>query len=203
MGEIVETHGNNVEPHGNNVEPHGRGALRKSPSHEMILSDFGKIVEFEWFKSFEIRKELILHEFILMPNHLHTIVEIYNENWFETNVDTLNVETSNVVETQGRVSLPQSTIDLNNEILKIKQNPSIRLPKSISSFIAGFKSSVNTQIDNLIDEQNLHFPKFNRNNHFFQPNYHDHIIRNHTEYQAIKNYIANNPKNWAKDKFHT
>ncbi len=40
----------------------------------MILSDFGKIVENEWYKSFEIRSELFLDEFILMPNHLHAII---------------------------------------------------------------------------------------------------------------------------------
>ena len=35
-------------------------------NHEMVLSEFGKIVENEWFKSFEIRNELFLHEFIIM-----------------------------------------------------------------------------------------------------------------------------------------
>lgn len=40
----------------------------------MILSDFGTIVETEWYKSFEIRDELFLDEFIIMPNHIHTIV---------------------------------------------------------------------------------------------------------------------------------
>ena len=47
---------------------------------EMKLSDFGEIVVQEWFRSFEIRDELILHQFILMPNHLHAIVEIQNKN---------------------------------------------------------------------------------------------------------------------------
>ncbi|MBL0054443.1 MAG: hypothetical protein IPP29_24655 [Bacteroidetes bacterium] len=47
---------------------------------KMTLSEFGKIVEMEWFKSFEIRDELFLDEFILMPNHLHAIVEICNGN---------------------------------------------------------------------------------------------------------------------------
>jgi putative transposase len=42
--------------------------LGKIVNNEMILSDFGKIVEREWFKSFEIRNELILHAFVLMPN---------------------------------------------------------------------------------------------------------------------------------------
>jgi hypothetical protein len=48
----------------------------------------------------------------------------------------------------------------------------------------------------------LDIPKYNRHNHFFQPNYHDHIIRNHWEYVRIKNYIVNNPNNWNKDKFN-
>ena len=42
-----------------------------------------------------------------------------------------------------------------NEILQIIPNSPIRLPKSISSFIAGFKSALNTKIDNYIDETTL------------------------------------------------
>jgi REP element-mobilizing transposase RayT len=41
---------------------------------KMILSDFGKIVETEFLKSFEIRDELFLSEYIIMPNHIHAIV---------------------------------------------------------------------------------------------------------------------------------
>lgn len=166
------------------VTKNREGNLGAIETNKMILSDFGKIVEDAWFKSFQIRKELILHEFVLMPNHLHAIVEIYN--------DTVGNDT--VVETHGRVSLPTDTLS------SLKRNPPIRLPKSISSFIAGFKSAVNTEIDNFIDNHKLSIPKYNKNNHFFQPNYHDHIIRNDIEYQLIKNYIINNPAKWAQDK---
>jgi len=48
--------------------------LGKIADGKMILSDFGKIVKEEWLKSFEIRQELILDEFIIMPNHLHAII---------------------------------------------------------------------------------------------------------------------------------
>lgn len=167
-------------------------------AYQIMLSDFGNIVETEWFKSFEIRDELILHAFILMPNHLHAIVEINNINMGDDGY-------YNYVEPHGRVALPITDLPtkiLEHSHLKIKRNPSIRLPKSISSFIAGFKSAVNTKIDDYIDDQKLQMPKYNRNNHFFQPNYHDHIIRNEYEYKNIQNYIANNPLNWAKDKFH-
>jgi putative transposase len=181
--------------------------LGKIENNEMILSDFGNIIETEWYKSFDIRKELFLDEFIMMPNHLHTIVEINNRDVNDT-TDNENAtdddDDRNAVDTHGRAYLqpsqpPQSPQPPDDTNLPIKRNPPIRLPKSISSFIAGFKSAVNTKIDDYIDEKLLKIPKYNRNNHFFQPNYHDHIIRNEGEYQRIKNYIINNPANWGKD----
>ncbi|MGQ1946976.1 hypothetical protein ACT3CD_07750 [Geofilum sp. OHC36d9] len=36
----------------------------------------------------------------------------------------------------------------------------------------------------------------------WQSRFHDHIIRNNTEYQRIKNYFINNPKKWDYDKFN-
>jgi REP element-mobilizing transposase RayT len=35
----------------------------------------------------------------------------------------------------------------------------------------------------------------------WQERFHDHIIRNEAEYNRIRNYIINNPKNWNKDCF--
>ncbi|MBA4299913.1 hypothetical protein SAMN03080617_04055 [Algoriphagus alkaliphilus] len=164
--------------------------------NQMILSDFGKIVETEWLLSFEIRQELICDEYIIMPNHLHSIIIIDqsgsgNQSKLDGGIvsDSQSVQTHGREETHGRASLRPS------------QSQSIRLPKSISSFLAGFKSAVNSRIDDFIDLHHLKIPKYNRNNHFFQPNYHDHIIRNDGEYQRIKNYIIQNPKKWNDDKF--
>ena len=88
------------------------------------------------------------------------------------------------------------------ELLSIKRNPPKRMPQSISSFMAGFKSAVNTKINDYIDQHQLNIPKYNRHNHFFQANYHDHIIRNYREYINISRYIIQNPRNWGKDKFY-
>jgi REP-associated tyrosine transposase len=45
---------------------------------EMVLSPLGKIVRYEWLRSINIRKEILLHddEFVVMPNHFHDIVWI-------------------------------------------------------------------------------------------------------------------------------
>ncbi len=67
--------------------------------------------------------------------------------------------------------------------------------------MAGYKSATTNKIDDFIDENNLQIEKFNRNNRLWQTNYHDHIIRNKTEYYKIKNYIKNNPSKWQEDKF--
>ena len=168
------------------------------------LSEFGKIVAAEWHKSFEIRKELYCDEYILMPNHIHAIIILENDmdgnGDCNGNADADGIPDAdgNAVQTHGRASLRES-----NELRESNKSPSIphRLPKSISSFIAGFKSAVNSKIDDYIDENKLNIPKYNRNNHFFQPNYHDHIIKDNTSFQRIKNYIINNPKNWDTDKF--
>ncbi|HPY82161.1 MAG TPA: hypothetical protein PLU45_02275, partial [Bacteroidales bacterium] len=169
--------------------------LGKIVNGKMILSDFGKIIKTEWLESFDIRHELFLDEYVIMPNHLHAIVIIKNRiTEFDADVDNGNVDNGNV-ETHGRASLP---------IIPIP-SPSFqlyRLPKSISSFMGGFKSAINSKIDDYIDEHQLQIPKYNRNNHFFQPNYHDHIIRNNESYQKIKNYIINNPKKWVDDTFN-
>ena len=95
------------------------------------------------------------------------------------------------VETHGRASLP-----INQPICQpIFQ----RQPKSISSFVAGFKSSTIKQIDDWIDSNNVTMAKFNKNNPLWQSNYHDHIIRNENEYRRISDYIIRNPIEWNED----
>lgn len=224
--------------------------LCKIVDKKIQLSDFGKIIETEWHQSFEIRNELILHEYVIMPNHLHAIVEICNKNDAHPADNSISVQngipvqsridgTANIPNTRmidGTANIPNTPMidgstnghdtrmihdSVNNpntpmindsgdgyntpndlEIKSIKRNSPMFLPKSISSFMAGFKSSVNTKIDDFIDEQQLPIPKYNRENHFFQLNYHDHIIRNDFEYKNISKYIINNPSNWNNDKFN-
>lgn len=168
----------------------------------MKLSDFGEIVDNEWKKSFEIRDELNCDEYIIMPNHLHAIIILKKPipDNCPGSTDSHGSHGSHV-ETHGRASLQssqsQATQSANQSAAQF-----VRKPKSISSFVGGFKSAVNSKIDDYIDENNLDIPKYNRNNHFSQPNYHDHIIRDENEYYRIKNYIINNPANWKDDRFY-
>lgn len=169
--------------------------LGKIENDKMILSNFGKIANDEWHKSFEIRNELILDEYIIMPNHLHAIIIInkmgdsHGDSYDDSHDDSHG---DSHVQTHGRASLQSPQPPHPN---------CIRKPKSLSSFMAGYKSAVTTKIDDFIDSHNLPIEKFNRKNKFWQSNYNDHVIRDQEEYWRIKNYIKNNPKNWNEDKF--
>ena len=131
-------------------------------NHAMILSPEGNIVQEEWNKSFEIRKELFCDTFVIMPNHLHAILRIENVNDVETHGRAFPSEFTDSIETHGRASL------------HMKYGIAYRSPKSISSFVAGFKSSTTKRIHEM------------RRCTVWQPRFHDHIIRDDEEYQRIR-----------------
>ena len=146
----------------------------------MTLNDMGRIVFDDFHESFSIRKELFLGSFVLMPNHLHAIVILDKTNC------TIKDETPQSYYPYGCVN-----VGISSQFQ--------RKPKSISSFVAGFKSAAVNHIDDWIDVNDSTIRKFNKNNPLWQANYHDHIIRNETEYLKISNYIVENPLNWDVD----
>ena len=127
-------------------------------NNEMALNTLGIIVRDEWIKSFQIRKELEMDEYVIMPNHFHGIVSISYRN--------------------SSFSFSQS---MKNKGLKYH---------SISSLVAGFKSSVTSKI-NKIQKQS--------SESIWQRNYHEHVIRNEEALQKIREYTRNNPLTWQND----
>jgi putative transposase len=63
-----------------------------------------------------------------------------------------------------------------------------RAPRSISSFVAGFKSAATKKIN---EQQET------PGKEVWHPRFHDHIIRTEDEYLRIYNYIKNNPLTWV------
>lgn len=133
---------------------------------KVVLSPYGQIVQEEWIKTSEIRKEIGLDLFVVMPNHLHGIVFIHNDR-------------QGPVGAHGRAPL--------------RNNGSQRKPRSLGSFIAGFKSVVTKRI-NVIRETPA-VPVWQRN-------YYEHIIRNENELICTAEYVLNNPACWTEDENH-
>lgn len=146
-------------------------------NHEMILSPVGKIVSDEWNKSFQIRKELDCDVFVIMPDHLHAILRIHVDGNVFVGMH------GRVVGTHGRTSLQPPPTQ--------QHGVAYRPSRSISSFVACFKSAATKQINEF-----RHTPC----EPVWQPRFHDHIIRNDAEYQRIRDYINENPLKWKNDE---
>jgi putative transposase len=52
-------------------------------SEKMALSDIGKIVKTEWIRTFQMRPDmnLMMGEYVVMPNHFHAIIGIGNNQY--------------------------------------------------------------------------------------------------------------------------
>lgn len=140
---------------------------------EMELSPLGKIVANEWLRTPQIRPNFELNEWIVMPNHIHGIIIINSPK--QSNDGFV-----------GAHSAPLPDISVQKGI-------AYRRPRSLSSFISGFKSATTKQIN--IQRDAAGTPTWQRN-------YYDHIIRNDKSLQYIRQYIQNNPATWQDDQLN-
>jgi REP element-mobilizing transposase RayT len=144
----------------------------------MILNDMGKIADECWVVIPKHFPNVILHEHIVMPDHVHGIVELKYAGGIRNEIGT------RVVGTRHVVSLHQSeTID------NMRYNQfSKPIPGSIPVIIQQYKSSVTRIVkkSNILDFK-------------WQSRFYEHIIRDEQSFQRIVDYITGNPKNWQKD----
>jgi len=156
---------------------------------KMYLNEFGKIVKDEWLKSAEIRQEIILDEFAILPDHFHAIVWIIESDSSVETDQTVNGRFANdrFVGANGHSPLRFTPYtDRSNP----KPNPFQMRPKSISSLITGFKSSATTTINKI-----RNFKKIS----VWQRGFYDRIIRDENELNGLRQYIQNNPeKHWKQ-----
>src|SRR3989339_967432 len=95
---------------------------------KMMLNDVGKIIQDEWSKTPIIRNNVILDEWVIMPNHLHGIIEIRN-----------NENNNFIVETPRRGVSTTTITMLDNKPKRGGYNPNWK-PNSLGSIINQFKS---------------------------------------------------------------
>jgi REP element-mobilizing transposase RayT len=156
----------------------------------MILNEYGKMAEKEWIKTAQIRTNVELGEFIIMPNHFHAIVAI---------TDTVGALRATPLQ-QSATPLQQSATPLQQPATPLQQSATSQQkneymasisPKSgtLSAIIRAYKSALSKNIHKML-------PNFE-----WQRNYYENIIRNDKSLKIISEYIINNPANWNIDKF--
>jgi putative transposase len=158
---------------------------------EMILNEFGQIAFNEWVKTTEIRNNVELGEFVVMPNHIHGIIRLLGRGELHSPHNESGGQPPHIE--LGVFNTPQPPQPPDNElgVFNTPQPPQRGPSQSIGAIIRGYKSSVTKQLGLL---------GFNKK--LWQRNYFEHIIRNEHSYQRISQYIINNPAKWEEDKFY-
>jgi len=129
---------------------------------EIQLNRAGEIVREEWLRSAEIRKEVRLDWFVVMPNHFHAVVWLVGADGVRPGV-------------------------------RLGPTPSAptRSPGSLGSVMAGFKSVVTRRINEIRRTPGAAV---------WQRNYYERVVRDDDELNRIRQYIIDNPAQWALDR---
>jgi REP element-mobilizing transposase RayT len=158
---------------------HGRrclfGTVRE---HRTELSREGGIVAACWEALPRHFPAVRLDAFVVMPNHVHGILRII------PSADSSELE----VGAQHAVPLRADR----------RYRPPTRAfgtmtPQSLAAIVRAFKSSSTREINRLRGTPGAAL---------WQRNYHEHVVRNEEDLNAIRRYIADNPPRWHLDPEH-
>ena len=167
----------------------------------MILNEFGKIAENEWLNTPVVRKNIALHAYVIMPNHIHGIIEIL-ENVKEDSKENI-----------GQFKSPSQTV---GAIVRGYKIATIRKIKDYIYKNYGDKGSINRGISwGELQFTPTYSPKaptyalkdatktiVHLDFKIWQRNYFERIIWSQKAYQNIAKYIHENPKNWNEDQLN-
>ena len=153
---------------------------------EMILNEIWEEINLEIKNISIFRKNIILDEYVIMPNHIHMILFIEN-NCRDVPVEHL----------KDKINLNNNMFHRNISTKLENQNFSHEYYSQISpkkwnlwNIIKLFKSFF---VKNINKKQNkIYFA--------WQKNYYDRIIRNENELNRIRKYIFENPLKWELEK---
>lgn len=148
---------------------------------KMILNTVGKILEEEWRNTIQMRPNIALGEFIIMPDHMHMII-------------TITAQMERKVDKEWIHSNPKSPSQTIGAIIRGFKGAST---KKINLFL---NSTGESQFAPTTESQFA--PTEFYKNKIFQRNYYEHIIRNQKDYNRIEQYIIDNPMNWKKKKLN-
>ncbi|MDZ7680491.1 MAG: transposase [Fodinibius sp.] len=149
----------------------------------MGLSVPGCMAWHYWRQIPDHQSNVILDEFVVMPNHLHGIIGI------ESSEKESSVRTCHGNSNKESVGTLHATSVRNDEIAEDSMSSISPEAGSLSAIIRSYKSAITKWC--------------NANGHEYfawQSRFYDHIIRNKKALQNIRKYISENPLRWQIDK---
>ncbi len=139
----------------------------KIENNVALLNNIGRIAERCWLEIPQHFKNVVLHEYVIMPNHIHGIIELVGANNHSPENDNRQNSHENIKK-WGNIAGEKCFAPAGTS-------------RTIGSIVRGFKIGVTKQLGYSI----------------WQRNYFEHIVRSADDYIRISTYIAQNPQKWA------
>ena len=149
----------------------------------MELSKVGEIAQKIWLEIPNSFENVMIDEYVIMPNHIHGIIMITNNN--RRNL-IYQIQKNHQIQNKDKNLINQIPADFKSGI---KKNPMAIKEITLGKIIRWFKGRVKFET--------------NRNGfeHFaWQSRYYDRVIRNEKELTDIRQYIIDNPLKWEIDR---
>jgi putative transposase len=163
----------------------------------MVLNDVGRMVESVWEEMPLYYHDILLDAFVIMPNHLHFIVFIENAKPVDVVGDAPRGVPHEDVKTKhhGR----KTTGEIVGNGTSSNGTPRGASPTEVLSLpdiVHRFKSLTTAKYRHNV--KNKGWQPFEGK--VWQRGYYDQIIRNEAHLNEVRQYITNNPTQWALDE---
>jgi len=170
---------------------------------EMILNKYGEIALTEWYHTEQIRENCRIYESIIMPNHIHGIIEITQKKGEEGEIGKFESSSQTIgsiirgfkIASIKRIKdlIQNSELEFSTGELQFAPTefaPTEFAPTEFAptEFAPTEFAPTPTEIIKSLDFK------------IWQGNYFERIIRNEQSFQKISDYIINNPQKWENDK---
>ena len=185
---------------------------------EMVLNVAGEMVQRLWYDITHDFPNVALHDFVVMPNHIHGIIEIVDN---ENNLNTVGADSISALQSKQPNNMPSKTVGAesipalqseqsNNMTLKAndissksndtssKQRADMESAPTLSTIVQSFKRHTTLQYIKMVKNNTL--PPFNKR--IWQRNYYEHVVRDENDYVRIAEYIQNNVMTWESDSLN-
>ncbi|MFC1573677.1 transposase [Candidatus Latescibacterota bacterium] len=153
---------------------------------EMVFNDAGQMIT-RWY--FELENKFSnakCHDYIIMPNHIHAIIEIIE-----------NPTTMNTVGADLRVCPSDKSTEhiIGNQSEHRLEKQGEHAGSPLHRIVQWFKTMTTNEYIHRVKTGNWR-PFFGK---LWQRSYYDHIIRNENDLIRIREYIVQNPLKWEND----
>lgn len=168
---------------------------------KMRLNAVGEMVQRMWGEMPNRFPSIVMDTFITMPNHIHGIITIVgaplvaahhpNAMPSPNNAKTPSNAATNIITKPRTTTIPETAVSEDRTTTRVAPTG-----VQLGAVVGAFKSL--TTLEYMQGVRAMNWPRFH--GRLWQRNFYEHIVRTDESMERIRQYILDNPAQWAFDR---